>query len=154
MKHLGNLRPAPGSNRPRKRLGRGIGSGLGKTAGRGHKGQHARKSGNPRPGFEGGQMPLYFRLPKRGFTNPFRKFYNVINIDALDQFEAGAVVDQASLAAKGLLRDASLPIKLLGRGSLNKKLDITVDKASGSARDAVAKAGGQLSLNEKPSKKS
>ena len=93
-------------------------------------------------------MPLYFRLPKRGFTNPFRKFYNVINIDALDQFEAGAVVDQASLAAKGLLRDASLPIKLLGRGSLNKKLDITVDKASSSARDAVAKAGGQLNLSE------
>ena len=86
MKTLGNLSPAPGSHRTRKRLGRGIGSGLGKTAGKGHKGQRARKSGNVRPGFEGGQMKLYMRLPKRGFTNTFRTDFNVVNLDSLERF--------------------------------------------------------------------
>jgi len=143
---LGNLSPGVGSHRTRKRLGRGIGSGLGKTAGKGHKGQRARKSGNVRPGFEGGQMKLYMRLPKRGFTNTFRTEYNIINIEALSSFVDGAKVDLKALSQAGLVRDANLPIKLLGRGALTKKLDILVDRASASAQAAVEKAGGSLKL--------
>ena len=143
---LGNLSPGVGSHRTRKRLGRGIGSGLGKRAGKGHKGQRARKSGNVRPGFEGGQMKLYMRLPKRGFTNTFRTEYNIINIEALSSFVDGAKVDLKALSQAGLVRDANLPIKLLGRGALTKKLDILVDRASASAQAAVEKAGGSLKL--------
>jgi large subunit ribosomal protein L15 len=143
---LGNLSPGVGSHRTRKRLGRGIGSGLGKTAGKGHKGQRARKSGNVRPGFEGGQMKLYMRLPKRGFTNTFRTEYNIINIEALSSFVDGAKVDLKALSQAGLVRDANLPIKLLGRGALTKKLDILVDRASASAQAVVEKAGGSLKL--------
>lgn len=145
---LGNLSPAPGSHRTRKRLGRGIGSGLGKTAGKGHKGQRARKSGNVRPGFEGGQMKLYMRLPKRGFTNTFRVEYNEVNVDKLAVFADGAKVDRKALDAAGLLRQAKWPVKLLGRGQLSKKLEITVDRASSSAKAAVEKAGGTLKLIE------
>jgi large subunit ribosomal protein L15 len=148
MRTLGNLRPAPGSHRTRKRLGRGIGSGLGKTAGRGHKGQRARKSGNVRPGFEGGQMKLYMRLPKRGFTNQFRKEYNEVNLDALQVFAAGTKVDAKALEEKGLLRWPRLPVKLLGRGTLSSKLDIAVHHASASAKAAVEKAGGTLRIVE------
>ena len=146
LKTLGNLSPGPGSHRTRKRLGRGIGSGLGKTAGKGHKGQRARKSGNVRPGFEGGQMKLYMRLPKRGFTNTFRTEYNIINLESLAKFADGAKVDVKALVEAGLLRDAHLPIKLLGRGELTKKLEIFVDRASASAQAAVEKAGGSLKL--------
>jgi large subunit ribosomal protein L15 len=147
--NLGNLSPAPGSHRTRKRLGRGIGSGLGKTAGRGHKGQRARKSGNVRPGFEGGQMKLYMRLPKRGFTNVFRKEFNVVNLDQIDSnFAAGAKVDAKALADAGLLRWPGYPVKLLGRGSLSKKLDLHVDQASASAQAAVEKAGGSLTMTQ------
>lgn len=147
MKTLGNLSPNPGSHRTRKRLGRGIGSGLGKTAGRGHKGQRARKSGNVRPGFEGGQMKLYMRLPKRGFTNVFRTEYNVINLDQLDKaFPKGGKVDQKALQESGLLRDTDAPVKLLGRGTLKHKLEIVVHKASASAKAAVEKAGGTLKI--------
>lgn len=147
MKTLGNLSPNPGSHRTRKRLGRGIGSGLGKTAGRGHKGQRARKSGNVRPGFEGGQMKLYMRLPKRGFHNVFRTEFNVVNLDQLDKaFPAGAKVDQKALGEAGLLRHPEQPVKLLGRGALKHKLEITVHKASGSAKAAVEKAGGTLKI--------
>ena len=143
---LGNLSPGAGSHRTRKRLGRGIGSGLGKTAGKGHKGQRARKSGKVRPGFEGGQMKLYMRLPKRGFTNTFRTEYNIINLEALSSFADGAKVDLKALSQAGLVRDANLPIKLLGRGELTKKLEILVDRASASAQAAVEKAGGSLKL--------
>lgn len=145
---LGNLSPAPGSHRTRKRLGRGIGSGLGKTAGKGHKGQRARKSGNVRPGFEGGQMKLYMRLPKRGFHNMFRKEFNIINLDNLDKFAAGSKVDEKALQEAGLLSHRGRQIKLLGRGKLTKKLDIVVDRASASAKDAVEKAGGTLKIVE------
>ena len=145
--NLGNLSPAPGSHRTRKRLGRGIGSGLGKTSGRGHKGQRARKSGNVRPGFEGGQMKLYMRLPKRGFTNIFRIEYDAINLDQLEKlFPAGAKVDAKSLHAAGLLREVKNPVKLLGRGQLTKKLEVTVHRASASAIAAVEKAGGTLRI--------
>lgn len=147
--NLSNLSPAAGSHRTRKRLGRGIGSGLGKTAGRGHKGQRARKSGNVRPGFEGGQMKLYMRLPKRGFTNMFRTEYNAVNLDQLEAaFSAGAKVDKKALGEAGLLRHKNLPIKLLGRGSLTKKLEISVQRASASAKAAVEKAGGSLRIAE------
>jgi large subunit ribosomal protein L15 len=146
MKTLGNLSPAPGSHRSTKRLGRGIGSGLGKTAGKGHKGQRARKSGNVRAGFEGGQMKLYMRLPKRGFTNVFRTEYNVVNLDALAHFADGAKIDAKTLDEAGLLRHSHLPVKLLGRGELAKKLDISVHAASAAAQAAVAKAGGTLKL--------
>lgn len=146
---LGNLSPAPGSHRTRKRLGRGIGSGLGKTAGRGHKGQRARKSGNVRPGFEGGQMKLYMRLPKRGFTNVFRKDFNVVNLDQLEAaFHSGSKVDTKALADAGLLRWPDLPVKLLGRGELTKKFELHVDQASASAQAAVEKVGGSLTMTQ------
>lgn len=147
--NLSNLSPAPGSHRTRKRLGRGIGSGLGKTAGKGHKGQRARKSGNVRPGFEGGQMKLYMRLPKRGFTNIFRTEYNTINVDQLEKlFPAGAKVDAKTLGEMGMLSHSKLPVKLLGRGSLTKKLEVTVHRASATAQAAVEKAGGSLRIAE------
>lgn len=148
-KSLGNLKPGAGSHRTRKRLGRGIGSGLGKTSGKGHKGQRARKSGNVRPGFEGGQMKLYMRLPKRGFHNEFRVDYNVVNLDTLDKaFAAGATVDAKALGDRGLLRFSERPVKLLGRGKLSKKLQITVARASAAVKDAVEKAGGTLTIVE------
>ncbi len=121
MKNLGNLSPAKGSNRPKKRVGRGIGSGKGKTSGKGHKGQKARTGGGVAPGFEGGQMPIYRRLPKRGFKNPFRTDYNVVNVESLEKiFEAGATVDVAGLKEKGLLRYPNKPVKLLARGTIEK----------------------------------
>ncbi len=145
-KNLGNLSPAKGSNRPKKRLGRGIGSGLGKTSGKGHKGQKARKGGGVRPGFEGGQMPLYMRLPKRGFTSIFKQEFNIINLDTLDSFAAGSKVNADTLKAAGLIRDKRLPIKLLGRGELANKVDISVHKASEGAKASVEKAGGTLEI--------
>jgi large subunit ribosomal protein L15 len=146
MMTLGNLSPAAGSHRTRKRLGRGIGSGLGKTAGRGHKGQRARKSGNVRTGFEGGQMKLYMRLPKRGFKSHRHIDYNEINLDALKKFATGTKLDPKALDAAGLLRNADRPVKLLGRGEITAKLDIAVHKASASAKAAVEKAGGTLRI--------
>ncbi len=144
MKSLANLTPAKGSNKKKKRLGRGPGSGLGKTSGKGHKGQKARKGGKVRPGFEGGQMPLYRRLPKRGFKNPFRKEYNPINLDILNKFDANTRVTPEVLAAAGLLPNAKSPVKLLGRGKLDKPLTIVVHKSSAAAKEAVVNAGGQV----------
>ncbi len=144
MKSLENLHPAPGSNKSKKRLGRGAGSGVGGTSGKGHKGQKARKSGGIRPGFEGGQMPLYRRLPKRGFKNPSRTDYNPINLETLNSFDSGTVVTPELLAEKGFLRSVSAPVKLLGRGTLEKALTVKVHKFSGSAKDAVEKAGGKV----------
>ncbi|MEZ4740936.1 MAG: 50S ribosomal protein L15 [Bdellovibrionota bacterium] len=142
MKNLSNLRPAPGSNRPKKRVGRGPGSGLGKTAGRGHGGQKSRKGGGIAPGFEGGQTPLYRRIPKRGFTNPFQKTYNIVNLAALNKFAEGTVVSPEVLKEAGLLHNSKNPIKILGKGSLEKKLTVKAQKFSGSAKAAVEKAGG------------
>ena len=144
MKTLGNLSPAKGSNHKKKRLGRGPGSGLGKTSGKGHKGQKARKGGKVRPGFEGGQMPLYRRLPKRGFKNPFRVEYNPINLDMLNRFEAGTKVTPELLKEAGLLAKPANPVKLLGRGVLEKPMVIAVHKTSASAKAAVEKLGGQV----------
>lgn len=144
MKNLGNVVPAKGSNIKIKRIGRGIGSGLGKTSARGGKGQTARSGSSIRAGFEGGQMPLYRRLPKRGFTNLFANRFNAINVSELNRFEAGATVDREALVKAGLVRHDNLPVKLLGKGKLEKKLNVKVNKASASAKQAVEKLGGKV----------
>lgn len=144
MKNLGNLSPAKGSNHNKKRLGRGIGSGLGKTAGKGHKGQLQRSGGVSRPGFEGGQTPRYRSMPKRGFVNLFRTHFDIINLVDLNKFEDGKKVDGEALNAAGLLRYGNRPIKLLGKGEINKKITVVVSKASKSARAAIEKAGGKV----------
>lgn len=144
MKALNNLSPAKGSNQNKKRLGRGIGSGLGKTAGKGHKGQLQRSGGTSRPGFEGGQMPMYRRLPKRGFTNHFRQEYNEVNVSALNKFDAKTKVTVEALKAAGLLRHPDLPVKILAKGKLEKAVTIAGLKTSASAKAAIEKAGGKV----------
>ena len=141
---LGNLSPAEGAVTPAKRLGRGIGSGLGKTSGKGHKGQWARSGGGVRPGFEGGQMPLVRRIPKRGFNNHFRKAYSIVNLSVLENFEAGAVVDVNVLNEKGLIKIVkdSVGLKVLGNGSLTKAITVKANAFSASAKEAIEKAGG------------
>ena len=142
---LGNLSPAEGATTASKRLGRGIGSGLGKTSGKGHKGQWARSGGGVRPGFEGGQMPLIRRIPKRGFNNFFTKTYSIVNLSVLESFEAGAVVDMAVLAEKGLikvLKDCA-GLKVLGNGTLTKAITVKAERFSASAKEAIEKAGGK-----------
>ncbi len=141
---LGNLSPAMGATTESKRLGRGIGSGLGKTSGKGHKGQWARSGGGVRPGFEGGQMPLIRRIPKRGFNNHFRKVYSVVNLSVLESFDANSVVDIVALSEKGLIKivKGSVGIKVLGNGELTKALTVKADKFSQSAKEAIEKAGG------------
>ena len=143
---LHELRPAPGSKTKGKRLGQGLGSGTGKTAGKGNKGQKARSGGGVAPGFEGGQMPLQRRLPKRGFTNIFKKTYALVNLADLKPFEAGSTIDAQVLAAAGLIRKESLPVKLLAKGSLDKALTIKVHAASEKAQELVKNAGGTLEL--------
>ena len=142
---LSNLRPAKGARRPRKRIGRGPGSGIGKTAGRGHKGRGARAGGNTPPGYEGGQMPLQRRLPKRGFRNPTRRHFTIINVGQLERFADGTVVDAAALADAGLAR-RGWPVKLLADGTLSRRLTIKVDRASEAARARVAAAGGTVEV--------
>lgn len=144
-KTVGNLSPAIGSNVTNKRKGRGIGSGLGKTAGKGHKGQRARKSGNNYGrGFEGGQMPLYRRLPKRGFTSTTQIQYEEVNLDKLLKLDGKQKITPELLAAEGLIRSAKHPVKLLGRGNVEKALTISVHKVSAAAKAAVEKAGGKV----------
>jgi len=145
MLNLSNLSPHPGSRKQRKRLGRGPGSGLGKTSGRGHKGFKARSGSGIKPGFEGGQMPLQRRLPKRGFRNPFRKQYAVVNLRDLNEFEPGSVVDRAALQATGLISAKEQLIKVLGDGELTVALTVNVDKVSESARGKIEAAGGTVS---------
>ena len=144
---LSNLRPAPGSRKPRKRLGRGIGSGTGKTSGRGHKGRGARSGGNTPPGYEGGQMPLQRRLPKFGFTNPTRKTYEIVTLSQLERFAAGSVIDTAVLVNAGLVR-ANRLVKLLANGAVTRALTLKVDKASEAARAAVVAAGGTVETTD------
>src|SRR5690606_10240025 len=139
--------PAKGSNKAKKRLGRGIGS-WGKTAGKGHKGQKARKGGKVRPGFEGGQMPLYRRLPKRGFTNIFRVEFAVVNIGDLNRFDGKEKITPELLDKAGLIDHKTSPVKLLGRGKLEKGLTVVVHKASKTAAEAIAKAGGKVEFIE------
>jgi large subunit ribosomal protein L15 len=141
---LSNLKPAKGAKQNRKRVGRGPGSGNGKTAGRGHKGAQSRSGYSYKRGFEGGQMPFHRRLPKRGFTNVFRTEFAVVNLDQLEgQFEAGATVTPDSLRAAGLVRRARMPIKVLGRGDVSKALIVHAHKFSGKAAEKLAAAGGR-----------
>lgn len=141
---LGDLRPAEGSITSARRLGRGIGSGLGKTSGKGHKGQWARSGGGVRPGFEGGQMPLTRRIPKRGFNNYFKKSYSTVNLSVLETFEAGAVINIAVLYEKGLIKlvKNSVGLKVLGNGTISKAVTVKADKFSASAKEAIEKVGG------------
>ena len=143
---LDELKPTEGAKFTSKRIGRGIGSGTGKTSGKGHKGQNARSGGGVRPGFEGGQMPLYRRLPKRGFTNIFAKQYVTINVSELERFENGTEVTQELLKETGVVSKTLDGIKILGRGELTKKLTVKVAKYSASAADKIAKAGGKAEV--------
>ncbi len=140
---LSTLKPAPGSRTNRKRVGRGVGSGLGKTAGKGHKGHKARTGGGTNPGFEGGQMPMYRRLPKRGFTNPFKVTPQVVNLRQLDRV-SGEEVSPATLEAAGLIRDPGQPIKLLGTGDVTRALHVRGLAVSGAARSKIEAAGGTV----------
>lgn len=144
---LSNLRPKAGSVRPRKRVGRGPGSGHGKTSGRGHKGRKSRSGGTTPPGYEGGQMPLQRRLPKRGFRNPARQEFSEVNLSALDaKFSAGAVVDPASLAETGLVRKKSTPVKVLAKGSVTKPLTVRAHAFSAKAKQLIEAAGGTVEV--------
>ena len=139
-----DLSPAEGSKRKRKRVGRGPGSGHGKTSCRGHKGQKARSGGGVRPGFEGGQMPLQRRLPKRGFTNIFKTEYALVNIKELERFDAGSKLDMEVLKDAGIVKKSSKRVKLLGDGEISRPLFIKADKASRQAREKVEAAGGKV----------
>ena len=140
------LSPAIGSVKEAKRIGRGHGSGNGKTAGKGHKGQKARAGHGMRPGFEGGQMPLQRRIPKRGFNNIFAEEWAAINLSALEVFEDGATVDAAALADKGIVKKANLPIKVLGNGKLTKKLTVKLNAFSASAAEKINSVGGKAEV--------
>ena len=139
---LHELKPSEGSRKTRNRVGRGIGSGNGKTAGKGHKGQNARSGGGVRPGFEGGQIPLFQRLPKRGFTNINRKEYAVVNLDKLNGFAEGTEVTPELLLETGVISKLNAGVKILGNGKLEKKLTVKANKFSASAKEAVEAAGG------------
>jgi large subunit ribosomal protein L15 len=139
---LNELQPAPGSRSAAKRVGRGTGSGNGKTSGRGHKGQKARSGGGVRPGFEGGQNPIYRRLPKRGFTSPNRKEYAIINLETLNRFEEGTEVTPELLQSIGLIKNLKSGLKVLGDGELKVKLSVKAHKFSGAAAEKISAAGG------------
>lgn len=141
---LNNLRPSIGSTKNRKRIGRGTGSGHGKTATKGHKGQKARSGGSIKAGFEGGQMPLQRRLPKRGFTPLDRVVFSLVNISQLDVFEAGSVIDVTALVSKGLIKSDRFAVKILGNGDITKSLKISANKFSQSAKDKIIAAGGSV----------
>ncbi|KRE44329.1 50S ribosomal protein L15 [Paenibacillus sp. Soil522] len=143
---LHELSPAPGSTQAPKRKGRGIGSGNGKTAGKGHKGQNARSGGGVRPGFEGGQNPLYRRVPKRGFNNPFRKEYAIVNIEELNAFAAGTEVTPEVLIETGIVKNPLAGIKILGNGEVSVTLTVKANKFSQSAVEKIQAAGGKTEV--------
>ncbi|KAA9018664.1 50S ribosomal protein L15 [Niallia endozanthoxylica] len=143
---LHELKPAEGSRHERKRKGRGIGSGNGKTAGKGHKGQNARSGGGVRLGFEGGQTPLFRRLPKRGFTNINRKEYAIVNLDVLNRFEEGTEVTPELLIETGIVSNEKSGIKILGKGTLEKKLSVKAHKFSSAAKESIEAAGGNAEV--------
>lgn len=144
--NIHELAPAPGSTKESKRKGRGIGTGNGKTGGRGHKGQKARSGGSIRRGFEGGQMPLVRRLPKRGFNNIFAKPLDAVNLRSLDSFEDGAVVDTQALIDSGIISGSRYGVKILGNGELTKKLTVKAAAFSASAREKIEAAGGKAEV--------
>jgi large subunit ribosomal protein L15 len=144
---LSTLKPAPGSRQSVKRLGRGVGSGLGKTSGKGHKGQKARSGGGKGPYFEGGQTPLQRRMPKRGFTNIFKKDYVVVNIHQLeDRFEAGALVTPETLVESGLVKNVRDGIRILGKGDITKALNVKAQGFSKTAEEKITAAGGTIEV--------
>ena len=143
---LHELKPAEGATSARKRLGRGIGSGLGKTSGKGHKGAKARSGGGKRPGFEGGQMPLTMRLPKRGFTNNFRKEYVAINVSRLEVFDDGATVTPVELIEMGIIKKIGDGVKIMGDGELTKKLTVLASKFTASAKEKIEAVGGKAEV--------
>lgn len=146
MLDLSNLKPAPGSRKKNKRIGRGNSSGHGTTSGRGAKGQKARSGGTVPSWFEGGQMPIYRRLPKRGFKNAFRREYAVVNISDLTEFEANSVVDPEALKARGKISSAEIQVKLLAKGEIDIPLTVRLNKASQAAMDKIVKAGGTFEV--------
>ena len=148
---LHDIKPNEGAKHRRKRLGSGESSGLGKTCGRGHKGQKSRSGGGPRSTFEGGQMPLYRRLPKRGFNNAnFKKIYAVVNVGLLeDSFDEGALINDQSLREQGIVKGRYDGIKILGAGEVSKKFKLSVNKVSDSAKEKIEKAGGSIELSIK-----
>ena len=143
---LHDLKPAVGSTTAPKRLGRGIGSGLGKTSGKGHKGAKARSGGGKRPGFEGGQMPLTMRLPKRGFTNNFRTEYVAINVDRLEIFEDGQTVTPVELIEAGVIKKINDGVKIMGNGELTKKLTVLASKFTATAKEKIEAVGGKAEV--------
>ena len=144
MINLSNLSPQPGSTKQKKRLGRGHGSGHGKTSGRGHKGQKARSGSGIKPGFEGGQMPIQRRLPKRGFTNIFKISFAILNVRDLNSFDDGTTINRESLLAAGMIKRSDEQVKILGDGELTKKITVDVDKLSKSAQAKIEAAGGTV----------
>jgi len=143
---LHELKPAKGAVRNRKRLGRGTASGQGETSGRGANGQNARSGGGTRPGFEGGQMPLYRRLPKRGFTNIFKKVWSIVNIEDLNRFEEGAEITPAILLESGLIKKLNEGVKILGNGVIEKKLTVKANQFTKSAKEKIEAAGGKAEV--------
>ena len=143
---LHDLKPAVGATTAPKRLGRGTGSGLGKTSGKGHKGAKARSGGGKRPGFEGGQMPLTMRLPKRGFTNKWRVEYATVNVERLNIFEDGEVVTPVELVESGILKNVQDGVKILGNGEITKKLTVKATKFTASAKEKIEAAGGKVEV--------
>lgn len=143
---LYELSPAEGSRSKAFRKGRGLGSGNGKTAGKGHKGQNARSGGGVRPGFEGGQMPLTRRIPKRGFVNIFAKVFEGVNVSELNRFDEGSVVDSVALAAAGLIKKPGAAVKILGNGDLTRKLTVKAAAFSASAKQKIEAAGGNAEV--------
>ena len=143
---LHDLKPAVGATTAPKRLGRGTGSGLGKTSGKGHKGAKARSGGGKRPGFEGGQMPLTMRLPKRGFTNKWRTEYVAINVDRLEVFEDGQVVSPVELIEMGIIKKIEDGVKIMGNGELTKKLTVHANKFTASAKEKIEAVGGKAEV--------
>ncbi len=143
---LHELHPAAGATTAPKRLGRGTGSGLGKTSGKGHKGAKARSGGGKRPGFEGGQLPLYMRLPKRGFTNNFRTVYAAINVERLEIFEDGQEVTPVDLIEAGIIKNVEDGVKIMGNGELTKKLTVKASKFTASAKEKIEAVGGKAEV--------
>ena len=143
---LHELKATEGTRKERNRVGRGMSSGNGKTSGRGHKGQKARSGGGVRPGFEGGQMPLFQRLPKRGFTNINRKDYSIVNLDTLNRFDEGTEITPELLLENGVVSKLNAGIKILGNGAIEKKLTVKAHKFSASAKEAIEAAGGQTEV--------
>ncbi len=143
---LNDLVPEKGQRKTRKRVGRGVGSGFGKTAGRGNKGQNCRSGGGVRPGYEGGQMPIHRRLPKRGFKNRFKKIFAIVNVQDLNRFESQSVVDEVALIKGGLVKGDRDGIKVLGKGDVTVPVTVRIDKVSDSARHKIEAAGGKIEV--------